>query len=78
MYIACLHKLDDSFVYFSICFLLNIFADVPLDMLLKDPVGFRQFLYKTTNLSPQVVAELFNSTVNVQKVSTHTICEVTC
>ena len=76
MYITCLHKLDDSLVYFSICFLLNIFADVPLDMLLKDPVGFRQFLYRTTNLSSKVVSELFNSTVNVQKVSTLMRCNM--
>jgi len=38
--------------------------------LLKDPAQFQEFLYKTTNLSPRVVAELFNSTVNVQKVGT--------
>ena len=46
------------------------FAAVPLDKLLKDPAQFREFLYKTTKLSPRVVAELFNSTVNVQKVGT--------
>ena len=48
-------------------FFLNV-ADVPLDKLLKDPVGFQKFLYDTTNLSPKVVTELYNSTVNVQKV----------
>jgi len=47
---------------------LFIFADVPLDMLLKDPAGFQQYLYDTTKLSPKIVTGLFNSTVNVQKV----------
>lgn len=46
------------------------FAAVPLDKLLKDPAQFQEFLYKTTKLSPRVVALLFNSTVNVQKVGT--------
>ena len=45
------------------------FVDVPLNMLLKDPAAFQQYLYDTTKLSPRVVSELFNSTVNVQKVS---------
>lgn len=51
--------------------LLFYFVAVPLDKLLKDPDHFQEFLYNTTNLSPRLVAELFNSTVNVQKVGTH-------
>lgn len=50
------------------------FVAVPLDKLLKDPAQFQEFLYKTTKLSPRVVAELFNSTVNVQKVGTYCTC----
>ncbi|KAL9951119.1 hypothetical protein ACROYT_G043723 [Oculina patagonica] len=42
---------------------------VPLDKLLKDPDHFQEFLYNTTNLSPRLVTELFNSTVNVQKIA---------
>ena len=44
---------------------------------MKDPAQFQEFLYKTTKLSPRVVAELFNSTVNVQKVGTDT-CTYVC
>ena len=58
------------------CKALNVFffcyfAAVPLDKLLKDPAQFQEFLYKSTKLSPRIVAELFNSTVNVQKVGTY-------
>lgn len=51
-------------------FFYYYFAAVPLDKLLMDPAQFQEFLYKTTKLSPRVVALLFNSTVNVQKVGT--------
>lgn len=43
-------------------------SDIPLEVLLKDPAGFQQFLYNSTNLSPRVVTELLNSTVNVQQI----------
>lgn len=56
------HIMTNFFYYY--------FAAVPLDKLLKDPAQFQEFLYKTTKLSPRVVALLFNSTVNVQKVGT--------
>lgn len=60
-------KIEFNFELNLLLFFLNV-ADVPLDKLLKDPAGFQKFLYDTTNLSPKVVTELFNSTVNVQKV----------